>query len=445
MRVMLPIWPNPSHLYPVVPLAHALQAAGHEVCVPSHPEIAEAVASVGLTAVPLGDRADLPVPMGPGRPYVRERAAVAEATSALGVGPGEREAWDSFSQFMLPAMWDFHPFGASPGEPQPVMDRLVDLARHWGPDLVLWDPCFPGAAVAARAVGAAQARFITAPDYWVHSLDLLRDRADRLAGAGAVDPVVETMAPVADRHGVELDDELLRGQWTVTPLPVGMRLPVDTRTVGVRWIPHSGQTPMPDWLYPVPERPRVAISLGLSWRRYLEGGWDHVPLLLDAVSTLDVEVVATLDRKQTANATRIPDNVRVCDYVPVNQLVPTCGALIHHGGFGSYAAAAAAAVPQLITDSPEAGVTATEEGDGTGATRHAASPATVRHVTAKRAGAVLDIGRPDVDAMREQITSVLTDPSFRAGAEGLRADALATPSPAEVVPVLEALTAQHRR
>ncbi|RSM47487.1 glycosyl transferase [Actinoplanes sp. ATCC 53533] len=438
MRIMFPIWPNPSHLYPIVPLAWSLQSAGHEVCVPAHPDIADATTAVGLTAVPLGDAARLPTPMGPGRPYVTERAAVAKTTEALGIAADEQEAWDSFSQFMLPAMWDFHPYGASPSQPQPVMDELVEFARAWKPDLVLWDPCFPGAAVAARAAGAIQARFITAPDYWVYSIDLMAGRAGELTAADARDPMLETMAPVAERHGVELDAELLRGQFTITPLPEAMRLAVDTPTESVRWIPYSQQTPSPDWLYPVPERPRVAISLGLSWRRYLEGGWNHIPALLNAVSELDVEVVATLNAKQLAQVDSVPPNVRAVDYLPLNQLVPTCRTLIHHGGFASFAAAAATGVPQLVTDSPEAAVNAVaEDGEAMGATKHAASPVTVRHVTARHAGEVLDIGRPSAQAIQEQVARMLTDRAYAAGAATLRADYLAAPDPHEVVAGLE--------
>ena len=43
MRVMLTPWPNPAHLYPIVPLAWALQSAGHEVCIASHAALAEPV------------------------------------------------------------------------------------------------------------------------------------------------------------------------------------------------------------------------------------------------------------------------------------------------------------------------------------------------------------------------------------------------------------------
>lgn len=228
MRVLFTVWPNPSHLYPVVPLAWALRSAGHEVCVAAHPEVADAIAAVGLTAVPLGDPALMPVPLGPGRAYTAERAQVARVTEELALGPEDRELWDTFSQFMFPAIWDFHPYGAAPDEPSPAMDALVAFAREWRPDLVLWDPCFPGAAVAARACGAAQARFITAPDWWGWSVDRLAERAAAATGP-CEDPLLRTLGPVAERYGQSLDDELIRGQWTVSTLPESMSIPVSTR------------------------------------------------------------------------------------------------------------------------------------------------------------------------------------------------------------------------
>ncbi|MDT0444588.1 hypothetical protein [Streptomyces johnsoniae] len=60
MRVMIATFPSTSHLYPVIPLAWALQSAGHEVCVVGHPgmgsdDMAATVTGAGLIAVPVGD------------------------------------------------------------------------------------------------------------------------------------------------------------------------------------------------------------------------------------------------------------------------------------------------------------------------------------------------------------------------------------------------------
>jgi hypothetical protein len=381
--------------------------------------------------------------MGPGRPYPDEFARVDLTTKALGLSAAEREPWDTFAQYMLPAMWDFHPYQADPAEPQPLMDAMVEFTRGWQPDLVIWDPCLPGAAVAARTCGAAHARWWTGPDYFAWSMDRLDDLAGR-TGERPENPLLETVRPVCERYGLDVDEETLLGQWTITHLPEGMRLPVRTRAVTVRWIPYSAQTPMPDWLYPKPEKPRIAVSLGLSWRMYFKGGWDHVPVLFDALSEMDVEVVATLNETQLEQVGKIPDNIRTVDYLPLDQLLPTCSALIHHGGFASFAVAAAAGVPQLITDSSDPDVTALNRDGGMVATKHVAAPVTTRYVTDHDAGLILDVREPTAEYMRGQIERVLTEPVFRTGAQGLLDDFLATPSPAEIVPVLEKLTARKR-
>ncbi|MBQ1076544.1 DUF1205 domain-containing protein [Micromonospora sp. C31] len=446
MRVLFALWPNPAHLYPLVPLAWALQSAGHEVRVASHPVLAESTLAVGLTPVAVGDPEIMP--MGPGRPQPRSvKQRLDRITEALELTPADKEVWDVFYQFMLPSMWDFHPVGSTARDPHPVLDDLVAFARDWQPDLVLWDPCFPAGAVAARVAGAAQARLLWGLDYFASTMDRFAERATRPGPGPEENPLVETMRPAAERYGLEIDDELLLGQWTVDPTPPGVRLPTSVRTVPMRWVPYSGQTVLPRWLHHRPERPRVALSLGLSQRMYFKGGWDHVPGLLEMVSDLDVEVVATLNADQLAGMPTLPRNVRAVDYLPLTQLLPSCSAMVHHGGMGTFASAVALRVPQLITDSDDDNGMITIEADGlewSMATKHIESSVTARCVAERSAGLVLDIKNLSVDAMRKQLVRVLDEPTFRQGADSLHDDLLATPSPTETVPVLEKLTRRYR-
>ncbi|WP_327028757.1 DUF1205 domain-containing protein [Micromonospora sp. NBC_01740] len=446
MRVVFALWPNPAHLYPLVPLAWALQSAGHEVRVASHPVLAESTLAVGLTPVAVGDPEIMP--MGPGRPQPRSvKQRLDRITEALELTPADKEVWDVFYQFMLPSMWDFHPVGSTARDPHPVLDDLVAFTRDWQPDLVLWDPCFPAGAVAARVAGAAQARLLWGLDYFASTMDRFAEAAARPGPGPEENPLVETMRPAAERYGLEIDDELLLGQWTVDPTPPGVRLPTSVRTVPTRWVPYSGQTVLPRWLHHRPERPRVALSLGLSQRMYFKGGWDHVPGLLEMVSDLDVEVVATLNADQLAGMPTLPKNVRAVDYLPLTQLLPSCSAMVHHGGMGTFASAVALRVPQLITDSDDDNGMITIEADGlewSMATKHIESSVTARCVAERGAGLVLDIKNLSVDAMRKQLVRVLDEPAFRQGADSLYDDLLATPSPTETVPVLEKLTRRYR-
>jgi UDP:flavonoid glycosyltransferase YjiC (YdhE family) len=445
MRVVFTPWPNPAHLYPLVPLAWALQTAGHEVRIATHASLAKAIASVGLAAVPLGDPSVSP--LGPGEPWKPGTEEKMERiTEALGLEYPDRDHWDVLYKFMLPAMWDWQPYGASPSDPHPEVDQLVDFARYWRPDLVIWDPCCPIGAVAAGVTGAAHGRMLWGLDYFSWAMDRFAERAEQ-PGGPEENPLVETMRPSCERHGVEVTDELIVGQFTVDPLPSAMRLPTDTRTIPVRWEPFAAQIPLPEWLCRPPERPRVGLTLGLSQRLFFKDGWDHVPKLMDMVAELDIEVVATLNADQLALVKRLPDNVRTVDFVPLNQLLPTCSALIHQGGMGTFAAASALGVPQLIIDyEAEQGWTVVEEdGEEALATeKHTESTITANYVTERGAGLPLDI-RLSVDTMRKQLVRVLEEPSVREGAARLHADWLATPSPNEVVPSLEKLAAHARK
>lgn len=438
MRVAIAIWPAPAHLYPLTPLVWALRATGHEVTFVSHPAIGPEVSAQGLPFAPICDAAAVPPLLGPGGAYPNERADVERISQELNIPPEDRGVWNAVNQFFLPAMWDFIPYRGSSSESMPAMDGMVKFFEQWRPDLVIWDPCLPGAAVAARACGARHARY-AGPDIvgWCH------DTFARLTGgpgAPRVDnPLVESTRPMADRYGVPMDRETVFGQWTINPMPPAINLPVDTRMIPVRWISHAHQDAMPDWLYPMPERPRVALSLGVSVRSYLKADWDYVPVLLDALAELDVEVVATLDETQLTKVSKLPDNVRVIDFVPLDQLMPTCSAVIHHGGLATMIAAGSARVPQLIVDFLDREIVAEASDQGVAVPRYVLAPTTSAYVGGFGAGDVLDLSVPSLEAIRGQVTRVLTEPSFLAGAIRLQEDLLCSPSPSDIVPILERL------
>ncbi len=66
---------------------------------------------------------------------------------------------------------------------------------------------------------------------------------------------------------------------------------------------------------------------------------------------LDVEVVATLNAEQLDALRPTPPNVRAVDFVPLNELLPSCAAIIHHGGAGTFLTALAHGVPQVVMPS----------------------------------------------------------------------------------------------
>ncbi|GGU72074.1 nucleotide disphospho-sugar-binding domain-containing protein [Lentzea flava] len=412
MRVMFAVWPAASHLYPAIPLAWALQGAGHEVCFASSHDLADTITAAGLNAVGLGDPDTMPsLDYETVQRFTLDDEDRDRVIDAFADDPAEREAATMFATFLMTSMRMFH---HGPGR-LPGVDDLVDFAVAWKPDLVLWDMLWPAAAIAARVSGAAHARQLWGPDYCGWAVENLPRDAN---------PLVEMMRPLAQRHGVELDDDLLLGQWTIDPTPEELRIPTATRVVPVRRIPYTGVQTLPESLYGRPEKPRVALTLGMSHRN-IGGPEAAIATMLEMVGGLDIEVVATLNAEQLAGQT-VPPNVSTVDFVPLGQLLPTCSAIIHHGGGGTLTTAVAHKVPQLI--------------DSGGFESFTYS----RYALDNGAGLTIDQDEQTVDEMRKRLMQVIEDPAFAAGTERLHASWLAMPSPNDIVPVLEGLTAAHR-
>ena len=60
------------------------------------------------------------------------------------------------------------------------------------------------------------------------------------------------------------------------------------------------------------------------------------------------------------------------------------------------------------------------------------------------AGLCVEPDQLTADGLRSMLLRVLQEPSFQANATALRREILGTPAPADIVPVLEKLTAEHR-
>ena len=229
-----------------------------------------------------------------------------------------------------------------------------------------------------------------------------------------------------------------------------MRLPTRVTTVPSRYVPYTGVVDQQEWVRRRPERPRVGLTLGVSTRMFVKGDWGRTAKLMEAVADLDIEVVATLDDNQLLDVPGgVPANVRTVDYVPLDQLLPTCSALISHGSIATVVAAMSKGVPQLVCDTREpTRVFGRATPDGIDwdfrCERHLYSTLTSEFLTRHGAGLRLDHQTQSAEDIRRQIERVLTDDAFARGAGVLAQEWQGPPSPADLVVTLERLTAQHR-
>ncbi|WFF04546.1 activator-dependent family glycosyltransferase [Micromonospora sp. WMMD1076] len=423
MRVLFVCMPHPTHWFPLVPLAWALRSAGHEVRVAGQPDLTDAVTGSGLTAVPVGDA----------EWYATDPWAPELLGELLAAGGSEHVQHFDFAR-ADPAGWDWAGLlglekvmiGAlfASFNTDPMIDDLVAFARSWGPDLVIWEPFTLAGAVVATVLGVPHARLVYGPDITLRARQEFLRLAARRDPADREDPTAEWLSAVLARHGARYDETVRTGHFTIDTTPPGTRLPLDRTTVGMRHVPYNGPAVVPDWLRVPPSRPRVCLTLGVSGE--MDRSAASVGELLAGMADLDVEIVATLGAAHREQVGRLPANTRVVDFVPLHDLLPTCAAIVHHGGVGTRAAAETHGVPQLMI---AYGWDTLVKARGT---------------EELGAGLCLPAAEATVDAVRAAVLRLLTDPALRAGARALRDEATAQPTPADVVPVLEKMVLEHR-
>jgi UDP:flavonoid glycosyltransferase YjiC (YdhE family) len=439
MRVLFAAIAEKTHFMTMAPLAWALRTAGHDVRFASQPGFAQVITQAGLTAVPVGRDIDM----------WQINARDPDWTWVRGVVPTpydvaenpQRATWPYLKDGYAGAVRTWHK-----PENFPVIAALVDFARHWRPDLIIWEPYTFAGSIAARSCGAAHARLLWSIDIFGVTRDHYLRLLDGQPAEDRTDPLAEWLGGYARKFGTPFAEDMVTGHFTIDQLPDSLRTAADLHYVRMRYVPYGGPAVVPKWLWdrpahprpahprpahprpahPRPARPRVALTMGLSTTDH-DVGYD-VPVqdVLDALADLDIELVATIAEAEQRKLERIPDNARLVSYVPLQALLPTCAAVIHHAGYGTLLTIAQYPVPQLAVpcdfDEPELARRLTEHGC---ALAVRASEATGRTV-------------------RECILRLLREPAFRERASQLHDEMLALPTANQLVAQLEELTARYQ-
>lgn len=382
MRVLFSSTWGYGHVFPMVPLAQACLEAGHEVLwasnEPTRPLLEEA--GVPYVAAGLDTQAVLEVTR-------RNRSHVQP------LPPEERAA------FAFP-----HMFGewATPT----MTAQLLPLASGWRPDVLIHE----AAELASPLVGA----LLGVPSI-THSF------------GGAVPPAFLTEAGARleylwSEYGLELPPYagcFGGGYLDICPATVQ---PVDHGHIPVRQlvrpVPWTGRpvAELPKYLQ-VSERPLVYLTLGTVN--------NHAPVLrpaVEALRELPVRLLVTVGPDGDPDALGAqPPHVTVERWVPQSQVLGHCDVVASHAGSGTFLGALAAGLPQLCL--PQAADQ-------------------FRNTTAGvRRGVALALG-PDSasgEAIASEVMRLLTEPSFRRGADEVAAEIAAMPSPADIVHVLSGL------
>ncbi len=379
MRVLCSCPPMEGLLHPLLPLAGALTAAGHEVRLATGPDRHDRIRAAGL----------VPAAAGPS-----EAEGVA-ATMRLpeGVTPASdpsRFGALMFTRVIAPAKL-------------PDLERLI---ATWHPDLLIsvWvDAAAPIAAAAAGLPIVMQGLGLVPPSAQLRGFaqgvaplwqerGLAPDPTLGLARAVYLHPAPPRLQPEAE-------------EWLPTLRP--MRL---TPTA-------QDEAALPAALERLGARPAVYVSLGTvpAFNRPA-----FFTAILAGLADLDVTVVATVgENNDPAAFGPQPPHVRLARWLPLASLLARCAVVVSHGGSGTMLATLAAGLPMLLLPR--------------GADQF-------ENATACRQAGVAAVLRPEEvspETVAVAVHRLLTDAVYHDAAQALRAEIATLPDPASVVPLLE--------
>lgn len=402
MRVMFTVSAWRGHWFPLVPLGWALQASGHEVRVVCAPSQAADVGAAGLTAVPVLAEVDMA--------FLARLQNVWNAQDGswpyrgLPPHPVTGRPMASLGEF------SFADFGREAGArlstpTERSFDAAVEFARAWSPDLVVHELLSMEGLLAARVLKVPSVLQLWGPVGTEEDEPGLRVRPEDPTGAFR-------------RHGAgEFTPDMI--ERVLDPCPEVLRPRTSAERLAVRYVPYNGPGGVPMGLPDRGDRPRVCVVWGNSTRLVGPQAF-RLPEVVEAVAGLGAEVVLTASAADVAALGALPAGVHVLEHCPLHLLLPSCDAVVHHGGAGTTMTAAASGLPQLAM------ACAMDQFLNS------------RRVAASGAGIALPAHAADVAGVRDAVGRLLREPGHRTAARRMREEMLRMPAPSLVADALAA-------
>ncbi|MFC9257581.1 glycosyltransferase [Amycolatopsis thailandensis] len=375
MRILFTFAGGNGHFRPLVPLARALTDAGHTIAFTGEPMMVPIVEAAGFTAFPSGPNLGSDGTRRPLLPVDRDRE--------------DADFRDGFVRRTAPLR----------------ADDVLALCEHWAPDLLVNDEADHGPMIAAEKLGLPHVTVLVMAAGALVRPDLVDEALNEVRAAHSLVP--QRNLDLAYRHLV------------LSPFPEGFRDPRFPLPPTAQFFhtPVPGRRAAPEWY--VEGRPTVYFTLGTIFNT--ESG-DLFARVLAGLRNVDATCVVTVGNLvDPAEFGRQPEHIHLAKYLPQDDVLPYCDAVVTHGGSGSLLGAIAHGLPMVVlpmgADQPHNGDRVTELGLGT----------------------VLDVIDATPEDVREAVSMVLRESSYREAAARLRDQVTAYPSPEKIVPLLEGL------
>ena len=314
MRVLLTTQPGYGHFRPLLPLARALVAAGHEVRVGTSASFAPVVEREGLTpeAVGLdwlhGVKATIP-------PELR--------------APPEADTIETFFAHQFVRM-----------TAERLAADVLTLSDRWRPDLVVRETTEYGGSLAAQVLGLPWAA--------------LQVASPTLMSDGVLAEVAVALDEIRPRLDLPPDPALhaVRDELLICFAPPELHDPAAHLPAGLRSF-HPGSPPVggpfPDAIAELGvERPLVYATLGTVFNDPTYE-LNFFPSILEGLTDTPVDLLITVGPNvDPASLGDQRPGVMVLPYVPQRAVLERSAVVICHGGYGTLLDSVDAAVPLVV-------------------------------------------------------------------------------------------------
>ncbi len=395
MRVLLTSLTVYSHMLPMVPLARALQSAGHEVAVATGPALADDLDGLGLPILPL-PRVLSPTEMASDPAFAR----------SIGLG---------LDGVPLPELNMMEP-GAAIGRlfagltAVRAAEDMLAAVSGFEPDLVVRECTEFGGYLLADKIGVPCVTLDASPLVPIRHPGLLPRLNESRVTLG--------LSPVSDASA------LTRDPW-VSWLPESW-YPAELRTAAHRYYRAPGEptgTLDPGIAGLPADQPFVLATLGSLTGHMVSPETSPLPRIVEALGTLPCTAVVALGRDADPadwNGPR-PGNVHLASFVQQRLLLPACDLFLTHAGFGGVREALSAGVPMVALP------------------LYADQPANAQRLAELGVGVVLRPDEADATALAVACRQVLHDSMYRLAARGYQRRILSLPGTDRLVADLTTL------
>lgn len=310
MKVLFVSSPGLGHLFPLIPLAWAFRASGHDVVIATA-EHAERAAQSGLEVVDVA-------------PHFSSVAAfeqVAEDRPDFATTVATRPAIDLVE-------WGVQIAAVN----RPLIDGLITLTDDFKPDLVVYEQGATAGLLAAARAG----------------VPAVQRNHGAFATGGMHDAIAAFLGDFFDEY--DLPSPLPKPDVIIESFPPSMILDRSPEGWFMRWVPYGGGEVHGDRWPTAPDRPQVAVSMGTIELQAF--GLGAVESIIAAAAEVDAAFVLALGDLDVGPLRPLPPNVRSVGWTTLHRLLRRCTAVVHHGSGGMIMTAIEACTPQLLAPDP---------------------------------------------------------------------------------------------